>query len=87
MRIQETNEIMNDAKARQDEVQPEPADLRSRLKRLGERARTDGRAWLEDNRSTVGAVTAGVLATAGALLLRKRRKSSYKWYDPRRMRS
>lgn len=87
MRIQETNEIINDAKSRQVEVQPELTDLRSRMKRLGERARTDGRAWLEQNRSTVGAVTAGIFATAGALLLSKRRKSTYKWYDPRRMRS
>lgn len=86
MRIQETNEIMNDAKSRQVDVQPEATDLRARMKRLAERARTDGRAWLGENRGAVGAVTAGVLATAGALLLRKRRKSSYKWYDPRRMR-
>lgn len=85
MRIQETNEIIRDAKLQQTPVEPEAKDFRTRLQELGTRVRAEGGAWLKENRQVIGAATGAIVGTTAALILRRKRRRSYKWYDLRRL--
>ncbi len=85
MRIEETNQIMKDAKTRQVEVEAEGTDFAARVRQFGTRVRNDGGEWLKKNRGIVGSVTGALVAATAATTLLMKRRRNYKWYDPRRL--